>query len=153
MTPQTEKLSTLMEEEKKTREILNGILRRKGELNERRKQLLSSQEFAVEAETIARQQLEIVQSRPKEETSWIRNLLVGSRVQQAETSMRKSWLTSINLTRKINEVEESITAFDRDLKTISRKLNILVAQISEMKANAGKSGVVESNPQGLTVTG
>ena len=142
-----------MEEENKTREILNGILRRKGELDERRKQLLSSQEFAVEAETIARQQLEIVQSRPQEETSWIRNLLVGSRVQQAETSMRKSWLTSINLTRKINEVEESITAFDRDLKTISRKLNILVAQISEMKANAGKSGVVESNPKGLTVTG
>ena len=142
-----------MEEEKKTREILNGILRRKGELNERRKQLLSSQEFAVEAETIARQQLEIVQSRPQEETSWIRNLLVGSKVQQAETSMRKSWLTSVKLAEMINEVEKSIAAFDCDLKTISRKLSILVAQILEMKANAGKSGVVESNPQGLTVTG
>lgn len=153
MTTQPKPLTTLMEDEKKTREILTGILRRKGVQDERRKQLLRSQEFAVDAEKIARQQLDTVQSRPQEETSWIRNLLVGSRVQQAETSMRKSWLTSVKLAEMINEVEKTIAAFDCELVTISRKLNILVAQISEMKANAGKSGVVESNPRALTVTG
>ena len=153
MTTQPKALTTLKEEEKKTREILTGILRRKGVQDERRKQLLRSQEFAVDAEKIARQQLDTVQSRSQQETSWIRNLLAGSRVQQAKTSMRKSWLTSVRLAEMINEAEESIAAFDCELVSISRKLSILVAQISEMKANAGMSGVVESNPRGLTVTG